>query len=177
LVLFDEERDWNQDINNVEESDATKRLIYVWLTRAKENLIVLWKQDNTYFKSLNNFFDQKETIDNDNLTIWKEIEIISGLEDINLWYNVLPYKQQNKNYPYIWDKIEINLNQDSFDFTNNWKIIQKSSKKFYKKIQEKFINKWFKIDGVELFQRLVYYLKDKKQEITIYLFLLHLKKE
>ena len=179
LLVFDEDRDWNKYKDNVEESDSTKRLIYVWLTRAKENLIVLWHRENVYFQELYNLFDKKEDInnnenqDNKKSNKKKEIELITGLNDINLSYNRLYYDIDKNNYLKIWEKLDIYVDE----VRHNWNFIQKFSKKFYEKIQEKYINKWFHIFWTEVFQRVIYFEKEKLNQIVVYLVLLHLKKE
>ncbi len=176
LLIFDEERDWNKDVNNIEKMDELRRLIYVGLTRAKEDLIVLWNQQNIHFKKLYTIFDKKEDIDNEISKQDREIEIITWLNDINLWYNVSDYKNGTKDYINIWEHINIKPWAWYYDFIYNGTIIQRSSRKLHQTIEEKFINKWFKIDSVEIFQRVIYYLKDKWENIIIYLFLIHFKK-
>lgn len=176
ILLFDEDRNRNQGWENQIKQDETRRLIYVWLTRAKENLVVLWNtQHNKYFEQLHHLFEKKETINNktNEIKTKKQIELIAGLSDIQLGYNILPYDQSKNNFIKIEETLEVYQKQVVY----KGKIIQQFSKSFYQKLQKKYLNKGFTIIKAEVFQRVVRHNKDTWIDSVVYLLLLQLSKE
>lgn len=107
---------------------------------------------------MHHLFEKKETINNKTSEIKtkKQIELITGLSDIRLGYNILPYDESKNNFLKIGENFEIYQNQVVY----KGKVIQQFSKSFYQKLQKKYLNKGFTINKAEVFQRVVRHNKD-----------------
>ncbi len=107
---------------------------------------------------MHHLFEKKETINNktNEIKTKKQIELIAGLSDIQLGYNILPYDQSKNNFIKIEETLEVYQKQVVY----KGKIIQQFSKSFYQKLQEKYLNKGFTITKAEVFQRVVRHNKD-----------------
>ena len=169
ILLFDEDYNWN----SYKENDATRRLIYVGITRAKNNLIILWNQNISFFNELYKIIPNKENTNVINNWNWAFIDLVTWLSDVVLWFNH-KLNLNNKYYP-IWTKLEYN----SEWLENNWKQIIKFSKKFKEQLKQ-YTNKWYKITGANIYQRVVYPLLDEttgtKKDVILYLAIIWLKK-
>ena len=133
-------------------SEEQLRLVYVWLTRAKNDILCFWIEDNIFYKIL------KEQ--NKNYFIWKidnkqeknsELTLFFWLKDVNIWWN----KWKNiKNFNQIWE--EVFINDELWAFKNsNWKIIQAISRKWKEKLK-KYLSLWYEIEKIFILNRLVY---------------------
>jgi superfamily I DNA/RNA helicase len=89
IICFDPEKDRKRDFSNLIERNNIKRLIYVGMTRAKNNLILLGNaESNPYFRFLydRSIKEEKENLPflNDEPT---EISLITSCRDVTLGYN------------------------------------------------------------------------------------------
>jgi len=161
IVMIFDEAFW-QDL-----TEEQRRLIYVWLTRAKKKILCYWNKQNLFFKELLEYNSSK------NIENWdienKKISLILWLEDVNLWWHE---DKKNNNYYQIWDDVTIN---------NEWWCIMKEnihlqalSKNWKKKIKE-YEKKWYIIKNIKIFNRLLYKLNNWK-EVLVYLFTINMEK-
>lgn len=179
IICFDPNKNkWrNHDIDNKNTRNNNTRLIYVGMTRAKNNLILLWDADNNrYFKFLYEHSPvQKEMSYNSEDT--DEISVITTLSDIFMSYN-------NDNIlkdPRIWAEVDYNEDVNSkwewiLNFLWEWSIIQKSSKNLLPKQITKRFNKWYNIAGIKVFQKILHSPKWDDREHLVFLFDISLKK-
>ncbi len=175
ILFFDEQRDWEKGYSDAEKRDEVMRLLYVWLTRAKEDLIVLWSSAKTpYFKDLYPLFDDNVEVSNDAQDWSREIEIVTWMKDVRLSDNVLKSGLITQLVA-IWETVKVEIEKWSMNFAYQDKRIQRSSKVFLEKVMD-FKVKWYEIVHAEVFQRIIYTLKDTWETVLIYLFRLHLKK-
>jgi ATP-dependent DNA helicase RecQ len=169
IIYFDPNKNW------LKNSDDDKRLIYVGMTRARNNLIILWKKtNNDYFSSLYDICENKQEYifdTNDN----KWLELITSCEDI-----YLPFNLYRKNQLFDIDQ-NVEVDFKNKDYSKRicfqiWKtIIQTSTSKFKDKITN-LLQKWYKIEQVKIYQRIIYKLKKEQKDSLNYLFKIKLKK-
>ncbi len=168
ILLFDEE----YQRNRISDVDATRRLVYVGMTRAKNNLIILWKDSFSFFNELYKIIPNKEDILYDNS--WESfIDLVTWLKDVVLWFN---HKfDLNLNYLPLWTSLEYQMDWLYYQ----WKLLLKFSKKFKENL-EWYTNKWYKITWARIFQRIVYPLLNEhtweRENVFLYLAILWLKK-
>ena len=174
IICFDPKKNRDHGFDNLIKRDEMKRLIYVGMTRAKDNLIILWnKEKNKYFEFLHKIHANHKEYMFENIEE-QEIEIINSCSDINLGYNFF----QNKKNEYavaINEKVDVFIKNKSLSFQFEWETIQKSSKKFLQYI-DKYLKKWYEIDQVLVYQRLKYFLKSQQNFALVYLFQMKLIK-
>lgn len=166
ILCFDPEknRSWLRD--------DMRRTLYVGLTRAKNNLIVIWNDiNNPYFERLR-ALSHRQVNKSYTPEIVKEITLTTSLWDINLGYNY----QRNIPIMPLGSSVWYNISSNRFINIEHWWTIQYGSKKLKNESLKKYLDKWYEIDHVTLDQRIKYWLQDKKGESLIYLFQLHLKK-
>lgn len=174
IICFDPNKDRNRDFNDIIKRDDIKRLIYVGMTRAKNNLIILWNKDtNKYFDFLHKTSPNPKEYEFKNIEE-QEIELITSCKDINIWYNFFQ-KSEFTSLVDIDHEVVASIENNILSFVSSWLIIQKSSK-FFKESIEKYMAKWYEIKKITVYQRLKYYLKDQKEFALVYLFQILLKK-
>ena len=169
ILMFDENYWWN----SFNENDAIRRLIYVGITRAKNNLIILWKQSFTFFNELYRIIPNKEETNVINSWDWSFLDLVTWLSDVVLWYN---HKfNLNNDYLPIWTPLEYSPEGLSYD----WKIVIKFSRKF-KEQQQQYLDKWYEVRVSNVYQRIVYPLLNEytweRNNVVIYLAIIWLKK-
>jgi len=174
----------NNDYYSKKERDKIKKLIYVWLTRAKNNIIILWnKEDNNYFKEIYEDNDKifHNIIKKEKTYSWEEVNEISVVTW--LWDTYMSYNKKDRNYwPRIWEEVSIKLwkSKDGFDI---WEYyynglmypIQKSSSSLLPYLEQWF-SKWYKVESVKVNQKIKYCPKDDTNDHLIFLFDILLKK-
>ena len=169
ILIFDDGYNWEKDFY----SDSMRRLIYVWITRAKNNLIVIWNNRIQYFNDLRNIISTKEENTKINIENNPFIDLTTSLSDIVLSFN--HNLDLNKEYYPIWTKLEYN----QYWLSYNWKTLIKFSQKFKKQL-DIYLNKWYKITGANIYQRIVYPLLDDntgtRTNVVLYLAIIWLKK-
>lgn len=175
ILAFDEWYHWENEYTS--SRDVMRRAIYVWLTRAKRNLLVFWSESNNpYFSELISSFpeanQEKYSLELKNKEE-NSIELVTWLKDIYLsgWKTV--YHPERELLP-IGTKVDID-NQGGY-IKYQWRIIQQFSKKYKEALNRKYIQKGFKIMDAKIFQRVVYYNKESNVETVIYLVNIYLKK-
>lgn len=172
---------WNKNINNIKERDKIKRLIYVWITRAKNNLIILWnKDDNAYF---NFFYSDRENkfwniIKRDKTYSWEEVNEISIITW--LWHTRMSFNWDKNFWPLIWEEVEYsdwkNSKWEPILIYKSWNdVIQKSSGSLVPYL-EKWIKKWYKIESIKVNQKILHCPKNDTKDHLIFLFDILLKK-
>ena len=169
ILVFDENYRWN----NLNEYDARRRLIYVGLTRAMNNLIVLWKDSFSFFNELYKIFTNKEKSNVINNWDWAFIDLVTWLKDVQLWYN---HKfDLSLSYLPIWEPLEYT----SEGLYHNWKMVIKFSKKIKEQLQQ-YLNKWYKVKASNVYQRIVYPLLNEysgeRDKVVLYLAIIWLRK-
>ena len=169
ILVFDENYRWN----NLNEYDARRRLIYVGLTRAMNNLIVLWKDSFSFFNELYKIFTNKEKSNVINNWDWAFIDLVTWLKDVQLWYN---HKfDLSLSYLPIWEPLEYT----SEGLYHNWKMVIKFSKKIKEQLQQ-YLDKWYKVKASNVYQRIVYPLLNEysgeKDKVVLYLAIIWLRK-
>lgn len=130
------------------------RLLYVWFTRAKTNLKIVWTSKNIVFKKI------KEIL-NKEAKIWKSIKIDKyetyfWLEDMYLWENKLAFEQNFSQINLMQNYI---LKEDGIYFLH--KKLQSFSKKWKETIKKLEIKN---IEKVSIYAKCVY-----KDEYLVYL--------
>lgn len=179
IICFDPNKNkwWNNKFEDEQERDRIKRLIYVWMTRAKTNLILLWnKTSNRYFEFLFNKAEVKKEVKyTDDET--DEISVITSLKDIYLSYNddkIIKDPRIGADIGY--EKVILSDGKEAINFIWEWKIIQKSSREFV----EKKLSRWFKkdycISSVKVYQKILYVSRDDDKEHLVFVFDFSLKK-
>ena len=169
ILVFDENYRWN----NLNEYDARRRLIYVGLTRAMNNLIVLWKDSFSFFNELYKIFTNKEKSNVINNWDWAFIDLVTWLKDVQLWYN---HKfDLSLSYLPIWEPLEYT----SEGLYHNWKMVIKFSKKIKEQLQQ-YLDKWYKVKASNVYQRIVYPLLNEysgeRDKVVLYLAIIWLRK-
>lgn len=155
ILYFDE--DFQEKYHN----DEQRRLIYVWLTRAKNNLILLWNSKFEYFNELYSIFDEKKEENIWDISTEKQLNIITWLDDINIWWNKDKFIRKHIA---IWQKVDLH---EDWWFKHHDKIIQTLSKKWISNMS-KYISKWYVVKQISVYQRLVYGIDWK--DVVVYLF-------
>ncbi len=169
ILVFDDCYDWNKKYY----SDSMRRLIYVWLTRAKSNLVIMWNNKIEFFNDLRWISEIKENKNIVDETCWEVINLTTSLSDVILSYN--HELDLWKKYLSIWTSLEYTWGWLSYQ----WKDVVKFSKKFKEQLKNYF-NKWYKYFGSKVYQRVVYPLLDEdswvRNEVVIYLAIIWLRK-
>ncbi len=135
---------WIEKLN-----EETIHLIYVWITRAKKKLYIVWETQNPVFKKLKKLFEKENYVNfystnNKTITIDKFC-IPLWLSDVNIGYN-----EEEK----IFNK---NLELEK-KIIYSWNIkVQRLSRKFYEYLK-KLQNNWWEIENIEIYAKL--YHKD-----------------
>ena len=179
IICFDPNKNrwWNDKFENYAERDNMKRLIYVWMTRAKNNLILMWnKENNKYFEYLYNKTSvqkEKEYLDGEA----DEISVITYLDDVFISFNNGNIRKE----PIIWTDVNVIWKTNSkwnkvFDYIYRWNVIQKSSSNFITTKLDKWFKKGYYIAWAKVYQKVLYKPRDDEEEHLIYIFDLSLKK-
>lgn len=179
IVCFDPDKsDRNRQWNN-ERFNEMKRLVYVALTRAKNNLIILGNQiNNKHFELLYSLSPLKinKTYAHQELS---QIQLITSLKDINLGFNKRTPIKLSTTFPFT-SKIFYNDKTNEFMDLEKWRLLQKGSKfllsddgnNYFKR----YLKKGYRIKDVNIDQRLKYYLSEDQVESLVYLFTFSLEK-
>lgn len=169
ILMFDDWYDWWSKKN----FDSMRRLLYVWITRAKTNLIVIGNKNINYFNDLWDAISSKEKYnissdDNDSF-----IDLTTSLSDVVLWFN--HWFDLNSEYYPIWAK----LIYDSDWLICEGKKIIKFSRKFKEQLKL-YLDKWYKVTWANIYQRVVYPLLDEstgiRNNVVLYLAIIWLRK-
>lgn len=145
ILVFDKDYKWN----NNPKKDELRRLLYVWMTRAKYDLIVMWNEKFDFFKELEWYFSVRDENNNEPKTSDTVVELITSLEDVVL-NNHFSFNL-NSRYLEAWEL---------FDTKDDWLYFRGSrvltySEKFRKRL-DFYRNKWYSLGESKIFQRIVY---------------------
>ena len=169
IILFDDQYPWNDN----EDIDYMRRLLYVWITRAKTNLLVIWNKKIRFFSDLWKIIPNKDEKDLESKYEWSFVDLTTTLGDVYLWFNH-EFDLNNNYYP-IWTDLEYNKEWLFLD----WEQIIKFSRNFIIKMQW-YQKKWYEITWAKISQRIVYQLTDKetgeRSTVVIYLATINLEK-
>ena len=162
ILCFDDEFDRNNLWNKEEQY---RRYIYVWITRARHNLIVLGNNRINFFNDLwrNSRIKEEKTDNFDNKRVI--IDRVTRLSDVILGCN-FHYDRNKKNYHWIWEPLTLADNRLNY----NWTQIVMFSNEFKASI-DRLKNRWYKMKDANVYQRIVYNLKEKwtYKRVMIYL--------
>lgn len=148
ILVFDEDYNWN----NYEKEDELRRLLYVWMTRAKYDLIVMWNDNFDFFNELEWCFSVKE--ENDDMPENDEIaiELVTRLSDVVL----SNHRMFDLNTKYLKSWYLLTTKEDWL-YDKDMRVLT-YSKKFKDKL-DVYRNKWYQLGESKIFQRIVYNLK------------------
>ena len=179
IICFDPNKKkwWNHDFLDEIKRDNEKRRIYVWMTRAKNNLILMWnKENNKYFEYLykNTKVKSEKSYANDEAD---QISVITSLKDVFISYNDDKIIKEPRIWADIqWKEIKLQDGTPALNFLWEWKVIQKSSSKFV----ESELNPWYKkgyyLASIKVYQKLLHKPRDDDKEHMIFILDLSLKK-
>lgn len=178
IICFDPKSNtWTNNYMNQDHRDTVKRRIYVWMTRAKNNLIILWNaEENNYFKFLHTYSPvKKERVYDDVDT--DEISVITWLADTFISFHDDKIEFEPRIGSEVkWKEFTNTKWEDVIDFIWEGKVIQKSSKNLVKFGLNKWLKKWYYIAWVKIFQKILYIPSNDTKEHLVYLFDISLKK-
>ena len=164
IILIFDNNIWNKD------SDDLRRLVYVWMTRAKKWLLCFWEKSNWQFNDLllYNKTDVLNSTEKNNYSIDK-ISLIFWLADVNIWWNKW---KSFSTYLNIWKEVTLN---DEWWSVMLWQShIQWLSNKWQEEIK-KYFKKWYRLNKVKIFNRLMYRTNTWEQAL-VYLFTIYFEK-
>lgn len=179
IICFDPDKNDRNREWNIERFNEMKRLVYVALTRARNNLIILGNQiNNKHFELLYSLspLQIKKTYGHQELS---QIQLITSLKDINLGFNKYTPIKLSTTFPFT-SKIFYNDKTNEFRDLEKWKLLQKGSDSLLKDDRDndlkRYLKKGYRIKDVTIDQRLQYYLPNDKIESLVYLFSFSLEK-
>lgn len=177
IICFDQDiARWNQRNQTKNKKEELIRLLYVAMTRAKNNLSLLWNTQTNPFLNYLSKYSLEYISPHSEVKNKKEIWLITSCSDINLWYHDLLYVHPSDAFP-LETKVKYTFNPDGrVDFMQDGIVLQSSSKLFSQKLK-KWISKNYSIKTIHIHQRLWYYLKEQKKSILVYLFKIILQKD
>ena len=179
IICFDPNRKkWrNYDFSDLVKRDNEKRRIYVGMTRARNNLILMGdKQTNKYFEYLynNTQIKREKTYINDEAD---QISVITSLKDVFISYNDDKIIKEPRIWVDIqWEEIKWQGGNPTLNFLWEWKIIQKSSSRFVKDQLFPWYNRGYYLASIKVYQKLLYKPRDDQKEHMIFILDLSLKK-
>ncbi len=130
-------------------NEETIHLIYVWITRAKKKLYIVWETKNPVYKKLKELFKTENYVNfystNNKIITINDFCIPLGLSDVNIGYN----EEEKKHSEGLQLRNKI---------IYSWETkVQRLSRKFYEYLK-KLQKDWWKIDDIEIYAKL--YHKD-----------------
>lgn len=179
IVCFDpNKKKWrNHDFLDEVKRDNEKRRIYVWMTRAKNNLILMWdKENNKYFEYLyqNTKVKKEKSYTNDEAD---QISVITSLKDVFISYNDDSIIKEPRIWADVqWKEVTLSDGKPALNFYWEWKLIQKSSSKFVDDELSSWYKKWYYLASIKVYQKLLHKPRDEEKEHMIFIFDLSLKK-
>lgn len=179
VICFDPDKKkwWNNDFADEIKRDNEKRRIYVWMTRAKNNLILMGdKENNKYFEYLYNNTEVKKEkkYTNDEAD---QISVITSLKDVFISYNDDKIIKEPRIWADIqWKDVALPDGTSALNFYWEWKLIQKSSSKFVESELSSWYKKGYYIASVKVYQKLLHKPRDEEKEHMIFILDLSLKK-
>ena len=170
IICFDEDISrWNKRNQTKNKKEELIRLLYVAMTRAKNNLFLLW---NTQTNPLLNYLSKyilEYTSPHSEVKNKKEIWLITSCKQVNLGYHFYTKASFEDVFP-IGTSVKRAWNSSgAIDFLAEGQVLQTSSKPFAHEF-EKWLKKGYKVKEITVFQRLAYFLQDKQKNVLIYLF-------
>ena len=151
--------------------ESERMVFYVWLTRAKNDILVFWKNQDNFFEELKEQKTKISFLKTNDYNFKKSLSLNLWLSDVFLSMNKADRIKKKLLYK-IWEKVILN---EYLDTKIKDKYVQKLSKKWKIKIEE-YIKKWYKVKNIEISQRLIYRPKGADEDYLVYLFFIDIEK-
>ena len=148
-------------VNKTPQSDEEKRLYYVGMTRAKNELTIIRQGDRNPNREgfVKYYFDDTDYLKNE-----KVITLVMGLSDINLGFR--GYQNSHSTELLAGDRVSIEMrgNSKTFCIVNNRQIIGFLSQSFHKKI-EQYLNENYTISHAIIDFVVLWHNRDTGEDI------------